>query len=205
MQNMGRLVICLGSILISTTALSQQFDWEPNGYAGAALRTSNNKITKYRNSIARTDDKPYYSGNQGNGSLFVGTQLSKLSAVEIGYDWFSKTSQYVNFINYPNTALKHQSSNLYLDILGYLPADEHFSLLGTLGVGHLTTKLEGRFNGVKRTELSGTSSQLGLRFGFGFQYRFDIGVGTRLMLRHQRGNAILNSMNSLGLGVFYYF
>ena len=101
---------------------------------------------------------------------------------------------------------------MYADVLGYLPVCEDIDLIGSLGMGRLSTKVKGKSvqsdpAGVvlATTNPSLKSSKTGLRLGLGAQYKVTPNVGARFMVRHQKGNQFVKSVNSAGLGLFYQF
>lgn len=195
----------LGVILLLLSSATLAYVWEPNVYGGVEIQFNRNDVVKNRNNVQRVDNKPYFSPNQSSTGIFAGTHMDEYWGIEVGYSWFSKTSKTISFIGYPNTALKNETNSLHVDFMGYLPANEEFSLIGNLGLGFMTTKLEGRYNGTQLDQLSGRSSRAGFRIGVGVRYLLPYGLGIRMMAKHNQGNKILKHTNSVNFGFFYQY
>lgn len=110
--------------------------------------------------------------------------------------------------------IKMTTSNLYADLMGYLPLGCDVDLIGSMGIGFLTSKIDidqaasGAVPGLSLSvtqNVTGTHSKAGVRAGAGVQYKFNENLGARLMVRYQQGNDFVKNSTQAGLGMFYQF
>lgn len=142
-------------------------------------------------------------GRRGLG-LFAGVRAHENFGVEIGATKYQSTR--LNNLAGEKIATQ-KAHNLYADAMGYLPMNENFELVGSLGLGRLNTKItkvDGLMTTAAQNDLieKANKNKIGLRVGAGVQYKVE-NVGVRFMLRHQKGNSAVKSQNSAGLGIFY--
>lgn len=206
-MNMKLVVIALsGAMLISGTALGMEFD--PKFYVGGELQAHKSKINKKINAnpnvtVQRLDNKPLFDEKTGGADLFVGSRLTENVGVELGAGVINGTK--LNIVTpsvLAGSSLKLKNKNAYADVMGYLPVCQDVDLIGAVGVGRLNSKIEGKVvnNGVTLSKDSIKSTKTGLRLGLGAQYKFNENLGARVMVRNQKGNAIVKSTTSAGLG-----
>jgi opacity protein-like surface antigen len=210
-----------GVMLTSGAALGSDFD--PRFYVGAELQGNQFKnpvkeIKDVNGGIStRYDNKPFISKKTASGSLFVGSNLNENFGVELGYvrmgkhrktwkDTYTRGGVPTSSIT-QKLVTKHH--NMYADLLGYLPVSDCVDLIGSLGVGRLNSKIvateANNLQNLKATLANVKSTKAGIRLGAGAQFKFNENIGARLMLRHQKGNKLVKSVNSAGLGLFYQF
>ena len=143
-----------GSAFVAGTAMAHDdFDFKP--YAGVeyGYRSMNGK-DNYADFLPKK-----YPLNLG---IFVGSKFHENFGAEAGYMHGFKKKRTVN--NY-----KHEIrvSSFKLDLNGYLPLENNFQLVGTLGIGYLMPKytLDGKGYTLKKT--------FAPRFGVGAEYAYD--------------------------------
>jgi len=209
------------TLLVSGTALA--LDMDPKFYVGGEVQGHQYKSAKQikdknGNVILDSKDfnnKSFLKKSGSSGSLFFGSKLTENFGLEAGYTGFSKNKHTLEGTigaNKHSLKLETKNQNLYLDALGYLPVADNVDLIGSAGIGRLTSKVTandtitpvaGGANTVVKT--TGKSHKAGVRVGLGAQYKFNANMGARLMVRHQKGNQLVKSVNSAGLGLFYEF
>lgn len=203
-----------GAMLISGAAVGMDFD--PKFYLGAEAQVNKYKGAReiqHQGVTVKSADNKSIFGKSGRGaSAFLGSQFSEYAGVELGYTTLSGTKVSIGTPAFQQSSFKTKSRNMYADVLGYVPMCEDIDLIGSLGMGRLSTKVNGKFvqsNAagavVSTTDASLKSSKTGLRLGLGAQYKITPNVGARFMVRHQKGNQFVKSVNSAGLGLFYQF
>lgn len=203
-----------GAMLVSGASFGMDFD--PKFYVGAeaqANKYKGAKEVKTQGLTVKSADNKSLFGKSGSGaSAFVGSQFSEYAGVELGYTALSGTKLSDKTPGFEKSSFKTKSRNMYADVLGYLPVCEDIDLIGSLGMGRLSTKAKGKSVESDRagvvvdtTNVSLKSSKTGLRLGLGAQYKVTPNVGARFMVRHQKGNQFVKSVNSAGLGLFYQF
>ncbi len=192
-------------------------DIDPKFYVGAELQANKYKgakaVTTANNTrINRTDGKPVF-GNSGSGATaYVGSRFNDYLGVELGATKLSSIKFTASNPLQTFSSTKAKSKNFYVDMMGYLPVSEDVDLIGSLGAGRLSSKLSGNLQArnvaggpVMKENFSVKSSKTGMRVGAGAQYKFTDNLSARLMLRHQKGNKLVKSVNSAGLGLTYQF
>lgn len=229
-----RLATVVIGALCSSSASG--FDFLPNLYLGIEGAVNHYKAEKsvqsknpVGNVITRGNNKALLSEHGAAGGVFIGSNLLDLVGLEVGFMKFKNGKVEDNLLynaSMPGvSALQVQSINTfsaqhhnwYLDALGYIPLPFGLDIIGSVGVGRLSSKLKNsirasafialppqsaRFSGANN--LSTDSTKTGLRLGLGAQYKF-CDAGVRLMVRYQKGNDILRNVISGGLGLFYQF
>jgi opacity protein-like surface antigen len=205
------LLVCA---LVSGAACA---DFCPEYYVGGEVQANKYRGTKELKTPAgrvfkRTDNKALFGNSGSGGSIIAGTKFNENVGIEVGATGLSKTKFRFTNRSLQTSSLKTKNSNLYADLLGYLPVCEEIDLIGSLGVGRLSTKIRGTVEQrnvagrlIKSEHLSMKSSKAGARVGAGIGYNFDKNLSARLMFRHQKGNKYIKSVNSAGLGLFYKF
>ncbi len=200
-----------GVMLVSGASFGMDFD--PKLYLGAEVQQNKYKGAKeLKTPTGRVLNNPNNKslfGKSGVGtSAFLGSQLSEYAGVELGYTVLSGAKMSLKTAGFQNSSLKTKHRNVYADVLGYMPVCDDLDLIGSLGMGRLATTVKGKVVGptaVTTETVSLKSSKTGLRLGLGAQYKITPNIGTRFMVRHQKGNQFVKSVNSAGLGLFYQF
>ena len=217
----------LVSIVLSAATLASSaafaVDFNPQFYVGGELQAGVKKGVKKLNTKAgdqqkstvvltgqtkkKTPVSPIQKSASG-ASLFVGSRLTENFGLELGGSMLrtQKTKNIKNFAQ--GSAVSIKNRNVYADAMGYIPIDCALDLIGSVGVGHLSTKVKGKMVAKPTTaadRFSAKSSKMGVRVGLGAQYKVTDNISARLMVRHQQGNKIVKSVTSTGLGMFYQF
>lgn len=200
-----KLVVLALSGVVLASGIARAEDCDPTFYIGGEVQANQyekgvKKITTPRGTTITATNNNALTGKGGAGvSAIAGTRLHENFGAEVGVTGLS--GSHVKF-NTPSNKLKTKSHNLHADVLGYVPVSKEVDLIGSVGVGHLTTKISGN---VLREKISMKSSKAGLRVGLGAQYKLCDNLNARFMVRHQKGNKFVKSVNSAGLGLFYQF
>lgn len=158
----------------------------------------------------------YYSDlkdtiNANNGSIkskvpsfgvVAGMKFHQNFGAELGYTFVKKAKYEVTG---DSGALK--SSNIHLDMLGYMPVASNVELIGAVGFGRMSLKEK---SDVDRNGSNEKFSKMGYRIGAGAQYKFDNHWATRTMVRYQKvgsknDNKWVKGTSSVGVGVTYTF
>lgn len=204
-MNMKLATIALsGAMLVSGASFGMDFD--PKFYVGAEGQY--NKLKGGKN-LEDTKGKSLLRKKTSPGAgLFLGTRVTENFGAELGYSVL-KQSHNVDYNNVKGLNLDVKMRNPYVDAIGYLPVSNDIDLLGSVGVGRLSTKVTAKLNGVAQTltneQKKLAKSKAGVRFGLGAQYNLTENLGARFMVRHQKGNKTIKNVNSAGLGLFYQF
>ncbi|HXH54300.1 MAG TPA: outer membrane beta-barrel protein [Gammaproteobacteria bacterium] len=203
-----------GAMLLSGASFGMDFD--PKFYLGAEVQANRYKGAKevkttQFGTFEKVNNKPLF-GKSGSGvSAFLGSQFIEYAGIELGYTALSGGKLSIKDPGFQNSSLKTKSRNMYADVLGYVPVCEDMDLIGSLGIGRLSSTVKGKIIGPNNARVVATenvslkSSKTGLRLGLGAQYKVTPNVGARFMVRHQKGNKFVKSVNSAGLGLFYQF
>lgn len=202
-----KLVVLALSGVVLASGIARAEDCDPTFYLGGELQGNQynkgaKKITTPKGvTITATKKNESLFGKNGTGvSAIAGTRLHENFGAEVGITGL--TGKKVHITNAAKSSLKTRSHNLHADVLGYVPVSKEVDLIGSVGVGHLTTKVSGN---VSQEKVSMKSSKAGLRVGLGAQYKLCDNINARFMVRHQKGNKFVKSVNSAGLGLFYQF
>lgn len=207
-------IILSGSALLSGTALG--LDLDPKFYLGAEAQanryTGPKEITTPNKArLSTTDNKPLFGRSGSTLNLFAGSKLNEYVGIELGYGFLNHQKMKSITPGFQTSSLKTKNHNLFADVLGFMPLSTEVDLIGSVGIGRLSSKLCGKVEQrvagflVNQENVSMRSRKTGLRLGLGAQYKFNENVGTRLMVRHQKGNNFIKKVNSLGVGLFYQF
>lgn len=172
-------------------------------YAGAGLDY---------NMYSYGDAKNGYDKVKGNGMGFlvptVGVKFHDNFGVEAGYSFNKKIKGIKSGSNDETLKVK----NMYLDLVGFMPAADQIELIGGLGIGRLTAKKGD--NIAAKFEIK---NKFSWRAKIGAQYNFNTNVAARLTATYQQvGNKIkdtaanteqklIKNIKTIGLGVFYTF
>jgi outer membrane autotransporter protein len=199
----------LGAMLVSGTAAAM--DCDPRFYVGGELQLNHLRANKDFFSL----DNGTVSGktakkNRVGTDLIAGTRITENFGLEAGYA-FLGTAKFKE--NDSTSMSKVKVRNAHIDAMGYVPVGCDVNLIGSLGVGRMTTKVSYKEDGQNvvlssagRQELKQFSkAKTGMRVGLGAEYKIDENLSARLMARHQKGNKVIKNVNSVGLGLFYTF
>ncbi len=209
-----------GTMLVSGTTLA--LDCDPQFYVGAE-----GQVNRYSGTKKLTDragevwelknNKSWFHKSGGGFSLFAGSRINEFFGIEAGYTFLSggKMPKLISPYNSMNTVTSPKAKhhrNMYADIMGYVPISECVDLIGSVGIGRLSTKISGKIEEftprgrlVEQSDNFAKSSKTGIRVGAGVGYNIDENLSARLMLRHQKGNKYVKNMTSAGLGLMYKF
>lgn len=204
-MNMKLASIALsGTLLVSGASFGMDFD--PKFYVGAEAQYNNLKAGKALQDTQDNNGKSVFQKKKLPGAdMFLGMRLTENFGAEAGYSLL-KTSH--NTFD-SNQVLDVKMRNPHIDAIGYIPVADDVELLGSVGLGRLSTKVEAKNNGVvQQLDSEGkklTKAKAGIRLGLGAQYKLTENVGARFMVRHQKGNKTVKNINSAGLGLFYQF
>lgn len=181
-----------------------------NFYVGGDVGYSKHGYaSEFKNALAS------YPGSAGTAKtkaptvgLFVGGKFHENFGAEIGYTFFKKAK--VDWTGTWNTDYI-KANNIYADLLGYMPVDTCFDLIGSVGMGRMKIKFNTN-NGADAANNydSFSKGKVGFRLGAGAQYKFDDHFATRVMVRYQRANIkgvndikAYKSNTSVNLGLTY--
>jgi len=201
----NKLIGSVLSVALLSAGSAFALDIDPKFYVGGELQATKFKPKKEVSKALEENDLKLKQSKAGAG-VFVGSRLNENFGVEAGYSLLGKIKIVrKNGNEEANDALTAKNRNIHADILGYLPINENVDVIGSIGVGQLKTTFKNK-DIQKALKDSGAKMQkTGLRLGLGAQYKFDENIGARFMVRHQKGNDLLKSVNSAGLGLFYQF
>lgn len=149
---------------------------------------------KQFNSLAGIKDK----SKSPSATIVVGVRTHENFGAEVGYTFYKKVK--FNSIATGNEVYNIKLNDIHVDLLGYMPINECFEVIGSFGAG--------RYN-QKETYVVGqnTKESLGaLRLGAGVQYKFDEHFATRAMVRYNvlgTKNQDIKNVTSLNLGLTY--
>ncbi len=192
-------------VAMLSSAAAFGLDIDPKFYVGAEaqynkLKVSNNSAFLQNGKSMITKDK------LPGGSLQLGARLTENFGAELGYALFKNS---VSNLATANSNIKTKLNNPYIDALGYLPVLNNVNLIGSLGLGRLSTKMEIKNNGVvtslTQAQKDAAKAKIGARLGLGAEYLFDANLGARAMVRYQKGNKAVKNVQSMSVGLFYQF
>ena len=216
------------SSLLAATLLSASsafaLDLDPKFYVGGEVQANKakgqkktiNDFVKLRDGDTNKDNPLTLKQDKLGLGVFIGSRIHENVGIEAGYARMG-TAKYKGRYDFGggvglplSSAIELKSKNIYFDVLGFMPISQSADLIGSIGVGQLKTKVAGGSLidscDIMFSEVKGQSSKkTGLRLGLGAQYKLNENVGARFMIRHQKGNDFLKSVNSAGLGLFYQF
>ncbi len=227
--------VVFGGAFISNSAYAI-LDFIPSFYTGLEGQynhySAQTQINKSGQIISRVNNQPLLSSNGVAGGIFAGSDLNEYFGIELGYDRF-KNNKAKDSVPYNPTLgiynLQGQSTNLFttrhynwhVDLLGHYPVAVGVDLLGEVGIGRLsskinivsqasasTTALTGGATSVINISNSNNSTvkmaEAGIRLGLGAQYKLG-SFGARFMVRYQKGNELVEHFTSAGVGLFFQF
>lgn len=211
-----KLVVLSLSVATLFNGVAFGLDFDPKFYVGGEAQVNHSKGTKdgnlgntSRTSLLGAKNKSILDSTRPGAGLFVGSRLTENLGVEVGASAANHKVKNGNLsTGLQTSSLKAKNTNLYADVMGILPVSNEVELLASVGVGRLSTKMNGKVNGTALAaaqNVSLKSSKAGVRVGAGVQYKFDENLGARLMVRHQKGNKLIKNVTSAGLGLFYQF
>ena len=137
--------------------------------------------------------------------LLAGAMFHENVGAELGYTFYKKAKITGTGLN--DEAIK--LSNIHLDLLGYMPVDKNFELVGLVGFGRMRLKESGDAND---NAINEKAKKMGFRLGAGVQYNIDNHFAVRGMVKYQKANLkskevtdykFMKHTTSLNLGVTY--
>ncbi len=176
---------------------------------------------KGKGNLNRILPKSYWGGN-----VWIGARFCENVGLEAGYNWTNnrkkshivKAGETATFSAPVGTKVtgKAKFSGWHVDLLGYLPMDECFDLIGTVGYGWDKPKLHIHQNTTPAVNFNRKGKNKGVfRAGVGGQYMVSDNVGLRVMGRYQNTSQLrLKTTNrtkvfkdafSLSVGAFVKF
>jgi opacity protein-like surface antigen len=202
-MNKKILAAACGLLVSSGFALAQD---DMNFYVGGELGYNRHGYTsEFKDSISNNGGT-LKSKNVPTLGLLIGGKFHENFGAEIGYTFFKKSKVDWNTAGWSNDNVK--ANNMYLDLLGYMPVDTCFDLIGAVGVGRMKIKTvdNNAGNGIGDS----SKGKAGFRLGVGAQYKFDDHFAARAMVRYQRANIkdstdskLYKSATSINLGLTY--
>ncbi len=156
-------------------------------------------LNKFKTS--NTASKLAIRKNKPGINVFLGARFNQNVGAEIGFGLIANAKANVQ----NNQTASNKISNIYADLLGYLPVANKVDLIGSVGIGGLKSRAD-----VTNTSFNNLSSlnkvKVGYRLGLGAQYNFDDNWAARAMVRYQSGNKnFLKSNTSVSVGALYSF
>jgi opacity protein-like surface antigen len=150
---------------------------------------------------APTDSKLVIRKNKPGVNVFVGARFNENLGAEIGFGFIGK----VKGTAIGNRQATNKVSNIYADILGYVPVASKVDLIGSIGLGRLKSKPDVTGATFINKDVL-TKTKVGVRVGAGAQYNIDNNWAARAMVRYQKGNKnFLKSNTSVSVGAVYTF
>lgn len=208
--------IALSAVMLAS-GVAYADDFDPKFYVGGELQANRMKgakrvKTEQFGELFRQDKKPLFGKSGSGAGVMVGTRFCENIGLELGATGFSKTKLKFNERAFKDSQIKTKTHNIYGDVMGYLPVSEQIDLIGSVGVGRLTSKIKGNIDEQNRRgtllaheKVSMKSSKAGARVGLGVGYNIDKNLSARLMVRNQKGNKFVKSVTSASVGLIYSF
>jgi len=149
---------------------------------------------------ANSDTKLAIRKTKPGGNFFFGADFSESWGAELGFGLIQK----VTGVGQPGQAT-NKITNLYADVLGYVPVATSIKLIGTVGLGSLKSKAN--VVGATFQNLSGLNKRkTSFRVGGGMQFDITNNWAARALARYQKGSKIfLKSNISASIGAAYTF
>jgi len=148
----------IAAVVVMLSAAASAFAADEGFYAGVTLGSGKPHVTPSAAALSKNSDSMY-------GGL-AGYQYNKNVAVEAQYTGIGKTTDVLG-----NTA---KGDALSLSVVGLLPLNDSFELLGKVGVARAKTTV----SGLSATNVG--ASRTGLTYGIGAQYNVNQNLGLRL-------------------------
>lgn len=160
------------------------------------------------------------------GTLYVGAKFTENFGIEAGYNWSVHKAHVSNVTfgspgivtatasvisNFGTIHTRTRFNSFYVDLNGYVPLDNCWELIGTIGLGSMKPKLNvtvvnfGTLTGAQVTALQtiSGSARAVWRVGVGAQYLFTETVGARFLVRYEGTDGLRvhnNNFNAFGIG-----
>jgi len=203
-MKMKLTAMCMSAAMLSSSA-AFGLDIDPKFYVGAEAQY--NKLKASNSSAFLQNGKSMITKDKlPGGSLQLGARLNENFGAELGYALFKNS---VSNLAVGNGNVKAKLKTPFIDALGYLPVASNINLIGSLGLGRLNTKMNITRNGVAvpltQAQKDAAKAKVGARLGLGAEYLFDANLGARAMVRYQKGNKAVKSVQSMSVGLFYQF
>lgn len=226
-----KLVILTASSALFSSIAFADADLDPAFYVGGEIHANKfSSVKTFQDTdgevIRRKDSQSLLKKAGMSGAAIFGSRLNDYIGLEAGYSAMhgpkyklgnhTKTSERVEqmLLAGPGVSLnykiKTKNHNIHFDVLGFAPMTPEIDLIGSVGVGRLSTKVKETMF-LTHPELNRIyvknikSSKTRLRAGVGAAYKFSEGLSVRLMVRHQKGNKLVKNVTQAGLGLFYNF
>lgn len=159
------------------------------------------------------------------GTLFIGAKFTENFGMEAGYNWSVHKHSTTNVV-FPNPGLvtrtgrvipttgnikaRTRFTSFYVDLNGYVPLDNCWELIGSIGLGSMKPKLSvtvinaGTLLPAQQTALQSINGRARSvwRVGVGAQYLFTESVGVRGLVRYEGTDGLRihnNNINAFGI------
>jgi len=197
---MNKLVALAVTTATFLPSVAMAADMEPKFYAGAEALYSHFKLDDEAKDVTDSNGKSVYAKKAAALGLFAGSRLNQNFGVEFGGQIYNR-----RHVMYGSDKVTVRNTNVFLDALGLMPVNETINFIGSVGIGRLSTTLKHRTD--NSWSESSTNAKFGYRLGLGAEYLFgdNFNMGTRAMLRFQKGNHVIKNVKSASLGLFYNF
>lgn len=203
------VIVLSASALMNTAALAMDFN--PSVYVGAEAQWNRLKgdTSQFKDSKGNS---MLHKKNVAGGSLLLGSRFNEYVGAEMGYSMLGKSnSSFTDTVAGVQTKYQYnvKMKNAHIDVLGYVPVANDINLIGSLGLGRLSTKVKLAANNVDQkltaVQNDAAKTKIGMRVGVGAEYKIDSNISARAMVRYQKGNKTVKNVKSAGLGLFYQF
>ena len=177
----------------------------------------NNMWTKNYDNELPIKEKDLLDDKHSSINFVVGTRFNKHFGAEAFYEVSNKNDSKSSYTDMPDMYVdNYQASIEYhaigIDFQGYIPINQEFELLASLGLGQYYFETKGSlyenqfgWSDYEYNLFDGDSETLGIRLGIGAQYNVTDHVSLRAMARYVKMNDddYIKSLTELSLGIRY--
>jgi len=176
------------------------------GSAGAAMMDEMSMTPRlgvdYQQTWVRGKDgfRDVFAKSFPGGDVYVGVDFTEYFGADLGYEWTARKKHSVTpannsffgiaAFNGSTVSSKVRLNGFYLDLNGYVPLDNCWRLIGSIGIESMKPKIDMRASGgtLTASQIAGIGSIKGKakglwRIGVGGEYLFTDMVGARVMAR----------------------
>ncbi|MFM8454034.1 MAG: outer membrane beta-barrel protein [Gammaproteobacteria bacterium] len=228
MKNIAKSLVVAGALALTGVASAMIDDLNP--YLGLDYKHS----WSHKRVQMTGSDQDVLAKTFPGGSVYLGSRFHENFGVELGYDFSKKKEQTFRMpaLSGINAAGDVKSklafSGARFDLNAYLPLDNCFELVGSLGLGWVKPRLsfenvsltQAGFNSLGFNQVS-TKHKVVARLGAGAQYMVNDNIGLRGLVRWENTSKLrvsndnvqweddekklFSDTTSVNLGVFYKF
>lgn len=157
-----------------------------------------NQVTDNVNIRRSALPKSYWGGN-----IFLGGRFCDMWGLELGYSLTTKRSRNHRV---DDSKFSNRFSTVYLDLNGYLPLDNCWDLIGSIGVAAVKPKFnETESDGTPIDGLSiSNKSRAAFRLGAGAQYMITECFGIRALVRWETTSSLRTRVAVAGAQTFTF-